>query len=159
MALRPVNTEKHETVWSKLSQDASGVQIEELARATDPSGVNLNTEVITGSVIKSLYLEFQFSAETITTTKIVHWMICKLPTGKAIGVPSLYGTADKRHIFKRGMEMLPKSVNTIIKRIVVVKIPKGKQRMGENDVWQLQWIVTSAETVNACGFCIYKHFN
>ncbi len=146
-------------VWSKLLQDASGVQIEEIARATDPASVNLNTEVITGSVIKSIFLEFNFGIENPAVPIIIHWQVVKLPTGKSVSVPSLYGTADKRHIFKRGMEMLPKDVATVFKRIIVVKIPKGKQRMGENDVWQFQWIATSANLVNACGFGIYKHFN
>ncbi len=159
LALRPVKSSKHEIVWSNLSQDASGVQIIEIVRAIDVANVDTATEIEFGSTVKGIYFEFQFSAETITSTKIIHWKIAKEPVGVVGGVPSAYNTADRRFNLKRGMEMLPKSVNTIIKRIVFIRIPPRMSRMGENDRITFSYIATSAEAINACGIAIYKSFS
>ncbi len=158
-SLRPVVSSKHEIPWSNLSQDASGAQIIPIIRGVQNGAVVANTEVENGTRINGIYFEFQFSAETITSTKIIHWNIVKEPVGVAPSVPSSYQTASRRFVLKRGMEMLPKSVNTIIKRIVFVRLPRGFSRIGENDRIVFQYIATSAEAINACGFAIYKAFS
>lgn len=56
------------------------------------------------------------------------------------------------------MEMLPKDVGTTIKRIGVVKVPRGFQRMADTDQIQFKYVATSAETVNVCGNFIFRHF-
>ncbi len=110
-----------------------------------------------GSHVRGIYLEFQFSAETITNTKIVNWQIYKLPSplaATAASNPNQFGQIDRKNVLKRGMEMLPKSVNTIIKRIIYVPFPK--RRFGESDQVLFEYIASSAETINSCGFGIYK---
>ncbi len=158
MSLRPVHSEKKEISWSLLGLDASSEQAITLSVAVPPGDVNIANEVPTGATIKGFYLEFQFSAETITNTKIIHWSIVKEPFDTAIASPITYNDKTKRFVFKRGMEMLPKSVNTIIKRIVFVAIPPRFKRQGEADRFAFKFIVSSAETINACGFSIYKVF-
>ncbi len=56
------------------------------------------------------------------------------------------------------MEMLPKDTSTIIKRAFLLFIPKGMQRVGDADVLQFKYSISSAEAVNCCGFAIYKEF-
>ncbi len=151
--------EKHEITWSNLVHDASGVQRQAMAFAVKVGDKDVSTDVAIGCHIRWLYIEVNFSAETITNTKIIHWNVIWEPPGLTIGIPSLYNTNTKAYVLKRGMEMLPKSVNTIIKRVFVVQIPKAYQRQKEGANLIFQYIASSAETINACGFGIYKEIN
>ncbi len=155
---QPIISDKHEVPWSNLSQDASGQIKILLIEAVQPAAQNVGSEVGIGSAVNGIYLEFQFSAETITSTKIIHWEVELLRLGQAEAVPSAYYQSDRSQILKRGMEMLPKSVNTIIKRIIFVRIPRTFSRMKENQQVFFKYIATSAETINACGFAIYKEY-
>ncbi len=153
----PIQTEKHEVSWTDFGIDASTPGISKtLLTAVVPANANLATECEVGSIVKWIYLEFQFSAETITNTKAIHWLIGKEPFGTTLKNPILYYQTDKRFVVKRGMEMVPKDVNTIIKRIIVVPVPKKMQRMGRDDKWVFVYTATLAETINACGFAITK---
>ncbi len=152
----PLKSDKHEITWSNLSQNASATQVIPIATGVIASAKNISTEVLIGSKITSVYFEFHFSAETITSAKVVHWTVSKLAANESGLTPSLYYQVGRNHVLKRGMEMLPKDVATVFKRIVVVRIPRGFQRIGEGEVIQLRYIVSSTETINACGIAIYK---
>ncbi len=156
LALRPVNSIKHEITWSDLAIDASAIIVKDIAIGVEPPDKNLATEVAIGSTVRSIYFEFHFSAQTTTNPKVIHWTIGKEPFGTNLGSPSSYNTIDRRFIFKRGMEMLPADKSTVFKRIFVVRIPPRFRRIGDNDKLFLRYISTSAETINACGFAIYK---
>ncbi len=121
-----------------------------------PLNVSAGNEEVIGSSVKWIYLEFQFSAETTTSTKIIHWLLGREPAGNAIQIPSLYYDPDKRFVIKRGMEMLPKDVNHIVKRIIAVRVPRHLQRLGRDDNWVFKYVATSTETINACGFFICR---
>ncbi len=155
---RPIMSTKHEVVWSNLLQDASGVQKILLVEAVRPNVKDLAPEVDIGASVNGIYLEFQFSPEAATTTTIIHWQVAWLRIGQTESVPSAYFTTDRSQILKRGMEMLPKDVSTIIKRIIFVPIPKGIRRQKENMQIFFKYIATSAQTINACGFAIYKEY-
>ncbi len=160
LSIRPVNSEKKEITWSNLSQDASSTIEISLIKGVDPSAVNLATEVSAGSTVKWIYLEFNVSAETITNTKIFHWMVVKKPFGAALGAaPNTYNNDFKRFILKRGMEMLPKDVGTVTKRIMVVKIPPRMRRFGQDDELFFSYIMSSSQTINCCGIGIFKRFS
>ncbi len=110
-----------------------------------------------GSHVRGIYIEFQFSAETITNTKIINWQVYRLLSPLAAANasnPNQFGQIDRKNIMKRSMEMLPKSVNTIIKRIIYVPLPR--RRLGESDKVLFEYVASSTETINACGFAIYK---
>ncbi len=154
--LAPLKTDKHEVTWSNLSQNAAAVQQITLAVGTNAADKNSATEVEVGAHVRSIYFEFHFAAETITNAKVIHWNIFGSKIGETIGVPSTYYNPDRSAVFKRGMEMLPKDVSTIFKRVFVVKVPKKFQRMTKNSFLIFQYIASSTETINACGFAIYK---
>ncbi len=159
LALRPVKSVKHEVTWSFLSQDASAIQTIDLAIGTSPSALNAASEVDIGSSVKSVYFELNIAAQTITNPKVFHWKVQIIPNGITPTTPSGYFSSDRKNILHRGMEMLPKDVGTVFKRIFVVKIPRGKSRFSVGDKLSLIYIVSSAETINHCGFAIYKEFS
>ncbi len=153
-------SQKHENAWSNIGQNASSAIKVVIAKATEYQNLGTATpeEVAIGSRVGALYLEFHFSAETITNTKVIHWQVVKEPFNTNPTNPILYNQDNKRFIFKRGMEMLPKDVATVFKRIVVVRIPPKFRRMGQNDQITFQYQCSLTETINACGISIYKEY-
>ncbi len=105
-----------------------------------------------------IYLEFQFSAEAITNPKVIHWRVMLQRTGQDLTSASGYYQVDRSQILKRGMEMMVKDVGTLVKRINYVRIPKSFQRMKANQKIEFNYQSTSSQTVNACGFAIYKEY-
>ncbi len=157
-SLRPIKSDKHELTWSNLAQDASSVQVIVLAKGTDSADKDAPTEVEVGSNVKSIYFEFHFSANVVTNPKVIHWFVVGKRTGETIGTPSTYYTDERSSIFKRGMEMLPKDVGTVFKRIFAVSVPRKFWRMAKNMNIEFRYIATSAEAINACGIAIYKEY-
>ncbi len=157
-SLRPIKTDKHEVVFTDLAKNASSVQSVNLAVGTPSADKDSATEVEIGSHVKSIYVELNIAAETVTNPKVVHWAINLARTGETIAIPSLYYQDSRSRMLKRGMEMLPKDVATVYKRIFVVRIPRSYQRMAANTFIQFRYIATSTETINICGFFIYKEF-
>ncbi len=154
--LHPVNTEKHEITGSFIGQDASTVQQLTIAKGVDAPSANLSTEVVIGSHVRWIYFEINMSAEDVVTTTILHWNITKYPFGTVVTSPNTYNAKDKRFVLKRGMEMLPKSAGTVIKRIFVVKIPPRLSRLGDEDKLVFSYIASGTNLVNLCFFAVYK---
>ncbi len=159
--LRPVNSEKMETTFTNLVQNASTVQSILITSAVkNPTGTN--TEV--GSHIKWIYVEMNLNGvDNSGATQIVHWLIQHVPKddGSLRITPSGYNPISKSLILKRGMEMLPEipldSGGTVqTKRIFVVKIPWRYQRRAESDAFRFQYISTSTSSINICAFFIFK---
>ncbi len=157
--LRPINTQKHEITWSNLGQDAGTAAIKVVLALGKAAGVVTTTtasDITIGSHIKSIYFEFHFSAAQTGNANVIHWQILKEPQDKNPTAPNLYNQSDKRFVFKRGMEMLPTNVSTVFKRVFVTRIPKGYARIGDFDKLTFQYQASSTQTINACGFAIYK---
>ncbi len=149
-----LKTEKREITWTNLAQDASSAKtVGNITCVRDPTG---DSEIEPGTIIRWLYAEFNVSAETITNTKVFHWIVSKNPVASLTITPTLYNADTKSWIIKRGMEMLPKDVGTVYKRIFAVSIPKKMRRASEGDIYNLKYQVSSAETINTCGFVLYN---
>ncbi len=158
--LNVVHSEKHEVTWSILAQDFAGSPFTtNLAIAVLPLNKNLSVEVATGSKVFGIYIEMNMSNEAITNTNIVHWKIVYEPSTATSTAANTYYQTDRAKILKRGMEMLPKSVGTVFKRIVFVRIPRQYQRMKEGDNIRIMLKASAAQTANFCGFAIYKEFS
>lgn len=164
LTFRPIHSEKHETTWSNLGQNASTEQIIVLLQsvAGEPSTGN---QVETGAVVRYVYIEMNLNGvDNSGAVQVFHWLVNKNPGNNIASLnPAVYDTKDKRWVLKRGMEMLPEiplgSGGTVqTKRIFVVKIPKKMQRMGEGDQIDLHYISSSASSINFCGIAIYKEF-
>ncbi len=165
--LRPINSQKHETTWSFLSQNASGVQTIVLIRGEERGVISTSdpSEVQIGAKVSSIYIEFNLNGvDNSGTAQIFHWEVMKNPNNQiASPDPASYNTTFKSKILKRGMEMLPAiplgSGGTVqTKRIFVVRIPKGMQRFGDNDRLEIHYKSTSASSINFCGIAIFKEY-
>ncbi len=153
----PLKQDKHEITFSNLAADiGTATFIVPLSIGVASADKNTATECEVGSHIKWLYVEINMAAENITSPKVLHWTIQGGPEGTTLEAPTTYYQGNRAAIFKRGMEMLPKAVSTVYKRIFTVKVPKKIQRVTENGFISLLFRATSTESINACGFIIYK---
>ena len=154
-----VNSNKHEVTYSHLAQDSSTKQSIVLSLGIEAGSKNISTEVSIGSHIKWIFCEFQFSAETITEVKTIHWVIRYVPPGQVASGPNALFGNDRSYVLKRGMEMLPKDVGTVYKRVFTVKIPRKYVRQQDNGGFVFEYIASSSNTMNSCGIFIYKEIN
>ncbi len=124
-----INSQKHENTWSNLSQDASAVKTVIVVQPVDRAGINtaVPEEVAIGSIVKSIYFEFHFSAQQTGNVNVIHWQVLKEVAVQTLSAPNLYNNDDKSQIFKRGMEMLPANVATVYKRILFSKFLKANK--------------------------------
>ncbi len=152
----PVKRDKHEIVWSFLSTSAATATNVLLTLGVNVGSKGSPTEAAVGSHVRGIYLEFNFSAEDVTAANIIHWFVIATKSGQTISNPNLYYEDIRSDILKRGMEMLPKDVSTVFKRIVFVPIPKKFQRISEGMQIQFRFIGSGAGLINACGFAVYK---
>ncbi len=152
---------KHENTWTSLNQNASTTQEIILAKGTEAGAITdaTATEVKSGARIKWIYLEFHFSAESIASAKVIHWLVAFQPFSTGIGNANAYQQIQRRFILKRGMEMLPRELGTVYKRIFTVKIPSKFQRLGIADEFVFKYQCSSTEGINACGIAIYRPSN
>lgn len=154
----PIVTDKHEITWTNLASDLSSVLTVVLARGKKLGDTNTSIEVPVGSKIFGIYIEFNVSAEDITSPKKLEWKVFANPVGQTASLPSLYYQTDRAYVLKRGMEMLPKDVSTVYKRIIFVRIPKVYQRIKDEMDINISFVASSTELVNLCGFAIYKNW-
>ncbi len=155
--IRPViHSEKKEATWTFLGADESSENTVVIYNGTPSADVNVGTEIEVGSVVKWVYFEFHFSAETTTAAKVVHWLIQFVPDGMTTSVPSIYNSGSKSYVIKRGMAMLVRDQSTVFKERFVVKIPRAYQRVKVNTQLEFRFISTSSNTQNSCGFTICK---
>ncbi len=150
-------TDKHENTWSDLAADYGTATIEKILVSGVDVGAKVGpTDVAVGSHIKWIYIEMNIAAQVITNPKVLHWVVEVRMPGMAGTNPTTYYQDARSFIMHRGMEMLPADVGTVFKRIFVVKVPKSYQRIKQGMLIVLRLRASSTETVNQCGFAIYK---
>ncbi len=143
-----LKTKKLETTATNLIQDASATQTIVLATAkNDPTA---DVDVPIGSKVKWAQIEFNLNTEVTGLTNTVHWMIAKNPGGLITFNPLTYGQSNRKFVFQRGMEMLPKNVSTLIKRIIFVRIPPRYKRMDESDTLSFIYRAALSQDLNFC---------
>lgn len=154
-----IKTDKHEITWSLLAADfGTATTSILLVDGVEAANKNTSTECMVGSHVRSIYIEMNMAAQTTTNPKVLHWEVLLKPFSASAGSsnPSLYYQVARNQVIKRGMEMLPSDVATVYKRIFVVRVPKKAQRIGLDDQIALVFRCSSTETINVCGFAIYK---
>ncbi len=162
MSLRPVVSQKHETTWSNLGENASTTKTVTLIEALESPIAGKDVDI--SSIIKWIYVEFNLNGvDNSGTVQVFHWYIMKVPAGLTEPGPSSYNSDQKKFILKRGMEMLPEipigSGGTVqTKRVFTVRLPPRIRRFDDGDKLLLKYISTSSSGINFCGISIFKEF-
>ncbi len=159
--LRPVNRIKH-VVDKQWSTAAAGVEITNLAAATDTPTLAANASVETGCTINGIYLKVEIVNTGVTGVLANAYMF----VGKNVGnnltlpVPNAVGINDnKRFIIHQEMVMLQMVDNSNPRTLFngVIVIPRGYRRFGPQDTLVLHVFSPGVE-LNACMQCHYKEF-
>ncbi len=157
-----IDSLKHEIRISALLASGGSVKAVNIAKAlSSPDFDTSPDECKTGSVIKAIFFEINFNFEG-NITAIFDWQIVKRTSGQALSIfdPAIPSQPIRSQKFLWGMEM-PAGINnsSAIKRIGTLLIPKGKQRMRDGDLWQLQYRSTAgAGGEDLCAHFIYKEY-
>ncbi len=157
-----IDSVKHEIRQVALLEDASVVKYIRIAVGRPTPDVTIDSDVKQGSVIKAIIFEINFNQEG-NITQVIDWGIVKSPTGANVVAanydPAIPNQETRSSVFLWGMEM-PAGINnsSAIKRIGTLLIPKGKQRMAEDDEWFFMYRASGTGLVDVCSHFIYKEY-
>ncbi len=155
--LKPINSRKNIIDDTLLGVTAATVSATNIATAVDDY-TGAAATVPTGATIKGVYLFVQI-IPTLGTAN-VDWYFWKNTGGDLTpAVPgATSGNPNRRHILHEE-KGIPGNAGDGAYPLTfkgVIKIPRGRQRMGEGDVLQVR--LRGADIYNACVKCIYKFY-
>ncbi len=156
-SLRPINSEKH-IIQVDGGLVAATASVTPIALSVDSPALASPTQVSRGCSIKSIYFEVTVFDNSGTVDNPTDVLVLKNPGGN-LSFTSLtaMGTSDnKKWVFHQERGIPGQFAGVPMKAKFVVKIPRGKQRMGANDVWNL--VIQSKQTSQMCILAIYKEF-
>jgi len=117
-----------------------------------------------GAKILGFYLETSYNLNQVLVGAF-NWYLCKREAGRQIGgfpVPGLTGGAElRKRIYHERKGVLDGGTSSNVggqtsKAVEFVKIPRGVQRMGENDKWTIR--IIGSTNYSFCLKCIYKWY-
>ncbi len=160
--VRPsVHSTKHYIQQSIGTRDTTAVENVAFAQGVAVGNKNTVSEVEEGSQIKAFYFEMWLRSAATAGSSFT-FIICKRPSNT--GVPSQTEMAalgdwdNKKNIMFTSQGLLNDvDADAMSVHRGWVKVPKGKQRMGLNDIWS--WHLNAiGQSINFCGFQTYKEY-
>ncbi len=156
-SLHPINSRKNIVDSVLLSVAAGTVSAVNLATAVDDY-TGAAATVPTGSTVKGIYLFVQIIPTTGTSN--VDWYMWKNTGGDLTPATpgATSGNSNRRHILHEEKGIPGNAADGAYPLTFkgVIKIPRGRQRMGEGDILQLR--LRGADVYNTCVKCIYKFY-
>ncbi len=157
--LRPINSQKNIVDGVFLTTGAAVVTTVVLAQAVNDF-VGSTATLPTGSTIKGVYCFISIQQQAVNSN--VDWYIWKGPVQLAAGMPvpgATGGHENRRYILHEEKGLPGPSNNGSPPHIFrgVIRIPRGRQRFGEND--QIQLRARGAAAYDLCVKCIYKFYS
>ncbi len=159
-SIRPVNRIKH--VFDEQGGITAGVtQNVNLIIAVDAPVLAQTNQVITGSVINSIFLIIEVNATTSAALANAYVLIQKNPSNTLGAItPNAVGSDnEKRFVIHQEMVMLQQVTNSNPRTLFkgVIKIPRGYRRFGPDDRLNAR-ILAPGVNINYCVQCHYKEY-
>ncbi len=161
---RPV-IDSNKNIVSAFTALADGTKLNvTIAEAQDSATLAVSKDVERGCVIKAIWIEFWISATAVVAPAVTNGIDCYLWKNPGSNLtsptPGTEGTSnEKRFIFRVWKGLIGTRTEGFEPYTFKgwIKIPKGKQRMAANDLWQ---IVLLSSGVNAifCHKFVYKWY-
>ncbi len=157
-----VHSIKHYQQNSLFTIAAGAIANQDIVRAVAVLNINAAFEVLEGSSVKAVYIEFWLNTnDTTPGSNIV--VVEKLVGGAtpiAAGqIAALNSYVNKKNVLWTGMGLTNQNTSTAIPVLRQwIKIPKSKQRFGLDDRLQISFFAQTG-TLKACGFATYKEYN
>ncbi len=155
--LRPINSVKNIVDGTFLGVTAAtNTDVVLAATVNDYTGGVADVPI--GAKISSVFLFVQMISSDASVVNM-DWFIIRKPTGVALPTPGATGGNAARKFILHEEKGIPGNALDGAYPLTfkgVIKIPRGRQRMGEGD--QLLVRLRGASAYNACVKCIYKFY-
>ncbi len=159
MARPTINSEKH-IVQIGFNNAALGVVSSVGLISANRNPAN-SRQVRIGAVVKAIYVEIWFQGEgmvTGTSIAILEKLIGDADPPTAADMLALHDYANKKNVLwtHQGLSS-DQNTNAVPVLRGWVKIPKGKQRFGQGDSFELE-MLSQVDGFNFCGMAIFKEY-
>ncbi len=159
--LRPkVHTRKHYVQFSRFNAAANTVVEKVISDSQAMASVDQVQEVVEGSSVSAIYIELWAIGTASDASTIVSFAkFVANDIGFTFAEMAAVGqVVNKNNIlfFHQGLASNDGISNPIPVIRQWFKIPKSKQRMALGDRWLIQCACQGADTVDFCGFALYK---
>lgn len=156
--LRPINSVKNIVDSTTLGVAAGTVTNVTLANAVnDYTGASATVPI--GSKVHGVYLFFQIILQSVGTNVDMYvWKGPQTLQG-SMPIPGATGGDQNRKFILHEEKGIPGTLNNGASPLTfrgVIKLPKGRQRMAENDLLEIKF--RGAAVYDACIKCIYKFY-
>lgn len=156
LALRPINSVKNIVDTTNLGV-AAGTTTTVTVAGTVNTYAGGVTEVPIGAKVKSIYVFFQIQPQAAQGN--VDFFIIRKPANVPNPVPGATGGDTARRFILHEEKGIPGTFNNGASPLTfrgVIKIPRGRQRFAEGDLFQIVFRCSTA--YDACGKFIYKFY-
>ncbi len=158
-----VTTDKHYNQWTLATVTPAGTKTEQqISHAVSAADKDTSQEVVTGSVVKAVFVELWITSDDTSGSSFVITLE-KVPGGVSgfqtyAQSIALQGYNNKKNVLYTTMGLVGPNDEVPI-RIMHgwFKIPKGKQRMGQDDYIVLN-ISAISNGLTYCGFSTFKEY-
>ncbi len=159
--LSPIHSTKHIVQWQGLGVASSAIINLEIAKSVVLQDANLSTEVQEGAVVKAVFVEVWLTSDDATQGSCTATIEKRSGGQVAMTLTqsnAMYGYVNKKNILHTSQGLVPPNIQAGIPLIRQwIKIPKGKQRFGLDDILVLN-VSGITNGANICGVAIYKEY-
>ncbi len=159
--LHPVNTIKH-VIDRQIGVILNVRDAIDLVQGDENPVLANDIEVVTGSHVKSLFLNVQVAASSTAALANIYMMVYGNPGSNiasgSIPNANVVGTSDfKKMVFHQEMIMTEKNTTAFPRTLFrgVIRVPRKFQRIGQNDRIAVQFFAPGVN-YDLCFQCIYK---
>ncbi len=161
--LAPINAIKHYVQADNATTTDGARRAIAVVTAVAQTGVTNVQDVVEGSLVKAVFLEYWFKGNAVAGTETKFQLVIeKVVAGVAsitfTQMNNLFVYANKKNIlfYSQGVtgDLTTQSIPIVRNWF---RIPKGKQRFGLGDSLVIS-ISTTGATTNTCGFATYKEY-
>jgi len=158
-----VNAIKHYINVENIEVASGTAQVAVIVAAVAQNAVAAVQDVVEGSLVKAVFLEFWVSSRAAAGTDTKFQLCVEKVSLNSLGATfaemnTLHGYVNKKNIlfFSQGVigDLTTQAIPVVRQWF---KIPKGKQRFGLGDRL-LVTISSTAAILNRCGFSTYKEY-
>jgi len=161
--LAPISAIKHYVHQPNTGVAPGAIVVSTVATAVAKGAARATTATVEeGAVIKAIHLEYWLIGTAATTVAQFAFIVYKLPSGQteptAVNMQNLGSWENKKNILFSSQGILGElgSAQAIPVMRDWIKVPKGKQRFGLGDKFQV--CTFGVADIRVCGLATYKEY-
>jgi len=158
----PITSRKHVVQWTLSTvTPLATLVLEKIADGVDAGNAGVGSQVVTGSVVKAIWIELWIQSDDTSSSSFQ--INLEKTGGTATAMTYAQSIAldtynNKNNVFYTTMGLVGPN-DEVPTRVMYgwYKIPKGKQRLAQNEQWRLN-ISAITNGLTYCGQAIFKSY-